>query len=241
MKINAKTMAILILTIFVIGISAAMATGLWATESGKTPSKYKEIELQDTYNPADIRGSYEFSEIAKLFEIDLATLYEAFGLPPESIGDNMKTKDLEIIYENAGVAIGNESVQIFVALYKGLPIELDGSFLPESAVRIILEANKNLTEEQKTYLSTHTFVATEPVNIDNLITDGTDTVVTSDSEAVINGASTFQTLLEAGINKEEIEKIIGDTMPLSNKSLKDYCIEEGLSFSEVKDQLNALI
>jgi len=208
MKIKTKTMGTLILAIFVIGISSAMATGLWATESEKIPSKYNDIELQDTYNPADIRGSYEFSEIAKLFEMDLATLFEAFGLPPEAMEDNLKTKDLETIYENAGVEIGNESVQIFVALYKGLPIELDGSYLPEPAVDIIMEANKNLTEEEKNYLSTHTFVLTETANIDNLMPEGTDIAVPSDAEPIINGASTFQTLLDAGIKKEEIEKIV---------------------------------
>jgi len=241
MKIKAKTMGILILAIFVIGTGSAMATGLWATESEKIPSKYNDIELQDTYNPADIRGSYEFSEIAKLFEMDLATLFEAFGLPPEAMEDNLKTKDLETIYENAGVEIGNESVQIFVALYKGLPIELDGSYLPEPAVDIIMEANKNLTEEEKNYLSTHTFVLTETANIDNLMPEGTDTAVPSDAEPIISGASTFQTLLDAGIKKEEIEKIIGGPMPPTNKILKDYCNEEGLSFTQVKDQLNALI
>lgn len=241
MKINAKTMGILILAIFVIGISSAMATGLWATESEKIPSKYNEIELQDTYNPADIRGSYEFSEVGSLFEIDLATLFEAFGLPPEAMEDNLKTKDLEIIYENAGVEIGNESVRIFVALYKSLPIELDGSFLPEPAVDIIMEANKNLTEEEKNYLLTHTFVLKEAANTDNLNPEGTDPAVTSDSEPIINGAATFQTLLDAGIKKEEIEVIIGAPMPPTNKSLKDYCNEEGLSFQQVKDQLNGLL
>ncbi|MBK5247044.1 MAG: hypothetical protein JJE49_07250 [Peptostreptococcaceae bacterium] len=241
MKIKAKTMGILILAIFVIGTGSAMATGLWATESKKIPSKYEETNLQDTYNPADIRGSYEFSEVAKLFEIDMATLFEAFGLPPEAMKDNLQSKDLESIYENAGVEIGNKSVQIFVALYKGLPIELDGSFLPEPAVDIIIAENENLTEEERTYLTTHTYVGTEAINTDNIIPEGTDPAVTSDSEPIINGAATFQVLLDAGITKEEIKKIIGAPMPLSNKSLKDYCNEEGLSFTQVKDQLNALI
>jgi hypothetical protein len=241
MKINAKTMGILIFAILIIGIGVSMAAGLWATDSEKIPVKYNDIELQDTYNPADIRGSYEFSEIAKLFEIDLEILFEAFGIPTESMGDNLQTKDLEVIYENSGVEIGNESVQIFVALYKGLPIEFDGSFLPEPAVRIILEANPKLTEEEKTYLETHTYVLTEPVSVDNLITEGNASEVVSDSEEVISGSSTFQLLLDLGITKAEIEEIIGGPMPLSNKSLKDYCSEEGLSFSDIKTQLNELI
>jgi len=241
MKINSKTMGILIFTIFAIGIGTTIATGIWATESEKIPSKYNETELQGIYNPADIRGSYEFAEVAKLFEIDLATLFEAFGLPLESMEDNLQTKDLETIYENAGVEIGNESVQIFVALYKGLPIELDGSYVPEPGVNIILEANQNLTEEEKTYLMTHAFVMTEPANLDNSTLEESTAIETPDSEAIIKGASTFQTLLDAGIKKEEIEEIIGGPMPLSNKILKDYCNEEGLSFTQVKDQLNELL
>lgn len=30
-------------------------------------------------------------------------------------------------------------------------------------------------------------------------------------------------------------------MPPGNATIKDYCLEKGISFSQVKDQLNALV
>jgi hypothetical protein len=50
---------------------------------------------------------------------------------------------------------GNESVQVFVALYKNLLITLYDAYLPKQAVDIILKINNNLTDEQIAYLSDH--------------------------------------------------------------------------------------
>lgn len=156
MKIKKMTMGIIILLIFTLGIAATMSLNLWATTSKKVPTKIDAGTSSGAYNPADIRGSYTFEEISALFDIDIQVLYTAFGIPPETEGTSIKSKDLEGLYENAGVEIGNGSVKIFVALYKNLPIALDDNYLLKQAADLIIEANKNLTEEQKAYLETHT-------------------------------------------------------------------------------------
>lgn len=157
MKINSMTMGIMIFVIFTLGIGSTMAMNLWVTVSEKVPAKFKEAGLADVNNPADIRGSYTFAEVADSFDIELKVLYQAFDIPSDTDGSSFKVKDLEGIYGETEMEIGTGSVRIFVALYKNLPIELDGSYLLKPGVVLLLEENSELTEEQKAYMETHTF------------------------------------------------------------------------------------
>lgn len=63
----------------------------------------------------------------------------------------------------------------------------------------------------------------------------------NEEENFVKGTTTFKQVLDAGITKQQIEEIIGSEMPSSNMAIKDFCLEEGLSFSEVKTKLNDLI
>lgn len=238
MKIKAITMGILLFVLIFGGIGATMAVDLWSTTSDKTPAKITSGESAGSYNPADIRGSYTFQQVADLFEIELQVLYTAFNIPAETLGEDIQTKDLETLFADSGAEIGNESVQIFVALYKNLPIDLDETLLPEQAVTLILEENGALTAQQKEYLTTHS------VNLSSVtvtVPAETKESTTEETENVVNGSATFQKVMDAGITQEQIEKIINDTMPPTNQTVKDYCVEKGLSFSDIKAQLNALI
>ena len=141
------------------------------------------------------------------------------------------------------VEIGNESVQIFVALFKKLPVTLEDSYLPSRAVEILIELDK-LDELQKNYFKNH------QVDLVNT-TDNTseaienkneaDTTVSNEEEQLVKGATTFQQVLNAGISKKQIEEILNEPMPPSNQLIKTYCTEKGVSFSEIKDKLNALV
>jgi hypothetical protein len=243
MKINIKNMGIIIIVVIFAGIWATIAAGIWTTESDKIPATYREGEFEGLYNPEDIRGSYTFKEVSDLFEIELDVLYKAFGL--ENINnEEFKSKDLERLYAEAENEIGNGSVQVFVALYKDLPIVLEDTYLPEQAVEIIMENNKDLTEEQLSYLKQHTVILTE---ISGEITNEEDKdqaeevkAETTEEENLVKGATTFKQVLDAGITKQQIEEILGMEMPSSNMAIKDFCLEEGLSFSEVKTKLNEL-
>ncbi|MHB8128982.1 MAG: hypothetical protein ACYDEX_08290 [Mobilitalea sp.] len=242
MKIKSLTMGIIIFSLIFGGIAATIATDLWTTTTDKIPSKIKSGEFEGSYNPADIRGSYTFIDISETFEIELKILYEAFGIPLNTVGKEIQSKDLEQLYAETGVEIGNESVQIFVALYKNLPITLDGTVLPSTAVELILLENSALTAEQKEYLASHSIDIQNKGDVDSLEYLEEDSVVDEEeSENVVNGSATFQKVLDTGISKEQIEEIIGANMPPTNQTVKDYCIEVGLSFSEIKEQLNTLI
>lgn len=238
MKIKMHVMAIIVLVVIFGGIAAAKSVDIWATTSSKIPAKYKTGDFAGTYNPADIRGSYTFQDVADAFQVDLLVLYEAFGIAENTDGTQIQTKDLETLY-NIDTPIGNESVQVFVALYKNLPIILGDVYLPKPAVNILLEANQNLTQVQKNYLKDHQV---------EIIKTGLTDSGTNDSEVnnkpaqeqLVKGSTTFQQVLDAGITSDQIQAIIGAELPPTHQTVKDYCIQKGLSFPTIKNQLNEL-
>lgn len=245
MKIKLRILAMIVPVILFGGILAATAAGVWSTSTDKKPATFASGDFAGEYNPADIRGSYTFEEIAGLFGIDIKVLYEAFGIPEGTAG--LKSKDLEEIYtEESG--IGNESVQVFVALYKKLPFAPGDAYLPQTAADVLLRDNKDLTEEEKAYIVSHTAAAPavqgSPLGEASPMPSGSPAKENAgdgtNEEALVNGSTTFGQLLDAGIPQEDIENIIGNALPPTNQTVKDYCIGQGLIFSEIKGRLNAL-
>lgn len=252
MKIKIALMAVLIPAILFGGILAAIASNVWTTTSDKKPATYSDGSNAGEYNPADIRGSYTFAEISELFGIDIDILYKAFNISEGTDGTTVQTKDLESLF-GANSGIGNESVQVFVAFYKRLPIDPGDTILPEQATAILLETG-NLTTDQQNYMKEHSYAAGTEASVADETTpsltnpaqptksggasaeksDGTD------EELLVKGSTTFQHILDAGITQEQIESIIGNEMPPTNQSVKDYCNSAGLSFTAIKDQLNTL-
>lgn len=234
MKIKSNALGILIITILFGGIFVSTAMNIWKTESSKVPQLIQEGEFKGEYNPEDIRGSYSFGEISELFSIPLEDLSHGFNLPKEVEASAFKNKDLEPLYENLEFEIGNGSVKLFVALYKGLPYELeDDTYLLKNAVRI-LKNKANLTQGQVEFLDSHT-IALEDIDINNIPENGEDQEETE--EIIIKGNTTFKDIMDWGVSKEKIEKILGLALPNPVMSIKDYCMEKELSFSTVKSDL----
>ena len=108
--------------------------------------------------------------------------------------------------------------------------------------------NNDLTEEEKAYINSHTvtdlFVQENTSGEPSFLPAGSPEKENAgdgtNEEALVNGSTTFGQLLDAGITQEDIENIIGSALPATNQTVKDYCIGQGLIFSEIKDQLNAL-
>ncbi len=244
MKINRSLMSIIIFIVMFGGISATMALGTWITESTKEPIKYTSGENEGEYNPDDIRGSYTFAEISTLFKIDPEVLMEGFGLDKDTNPEDVKSKDLEVMYEGLTVDIGNGSVKTFVALYNNLPFELGDDYLPKEAVALIQEHNKSLTDEQKTYLQTHSVdLKAADTTLASNTEDSTieEAETTAEEIELVNGSTTFQQVLDAGVTKDQIMQIINsDQVPPTNQVIKDYCNANGLSFSTVKNAFNEI-
>ena len=199
----------------------------------KVPARYNSGDFAGQYNPADIRGSYTFADVARLFDVDAQVLLAAFELPADTDPALFQNKNLEERYAGLNVEIGNESVQVFVALYKQLPLDLGDAVLPRSAAEM-LEARPDLTAEQRDWLRSHTAVIGQP-------NPTPQPEISHEPAAQVNGKTTFQNLLDAGLSRQQIETVLGQAMPATNQTVKDFCLAHDLSFSDIKGALAALL
>ncbi len=258
MKLSSRAIAAIVLVIIFGGILTTTAMGYWQTENAKTPARYTEGAFAGQANPADIRGSYSFDDVANNFEIPLADLAAAFRIDLPDPG-TMQLKELETIFEDTEFEIGTGSVKLFTALYKGLPYDLaiESDYLLPEAVEI-LKAKATLTPEQISYLDTHTLspqAASAPAaELDQASGATQDPQVTPVGEAKateeghtpiagkVTGETDFQDLLDWGVQSADIEKALGETLPSNLKTLiKDWASSKSVPFSELKTELQTLV
>lgn len=186
MGIKSNTTLIISTIIVITGIVTTNALGIWTTVSTKIPKKLSTEQASQListnnsrsddstttsstednkpileYDPADIKGSYTFLEISKLYLIPIGNLASAFNVD-ENIAETFKCKDLEGIFADASNEIGTASVRMFVSYYYGLDYEsAEEVYLPDSAVTI-LKTNSKITQTQLVYLETHTVKTVSP-------------------------------------------------------------------------------
>ena len=254
MKIKSWHMGLIVLVFIFGGIAVTMAFNLWNTKGGgggqgsggsKVPATFKEGEFAGEYNPADIRGSYSFGNISELWEIPLTELGAAFGLEAIENLANFKCKDMEAAYANLeeDVEIGTGSVRVFVALYTGLPYMLsDDEYLPQSAVEIL--KSRVITEEQRTFLDTHGVDIRGIQIVESSIVTGEDSSTAEHEESaerIIKGRTTFKELLDWGLPREEIEAVIGEELPATGMTIRDWVTQKGLNFGSIKAALQAKV
>lgn len=236
MKISNMILAIALSSIFIFGILISDFLGYWQTESIKIPQKISEGEFEGSYNPADIRGSYSFEDISKSFEIEVETLTKAYNLS-DIIEDpnSFKLNQLEEYYAfDEDMELGTGSVKYFVSLYTGIPYESDDDVLPITAVEILYE-NGKISEEMYKELSEISIDISE-----FLITEDTiigEAELEEVEEYVIKSTTTVLEVVRWGLRIEELEALIG-VEELSEKDvIREVCVDNGISFSEVKEKI----
>ncbi|PKM88836.1 MAG: hypothetical protein CVU87_06560 [Firmicutes bacterium HGW-Firmicutes-12] len=158
MRIRANVLGILVVIVIFGGIAMTSVIGLWNTTNTKVPAQISSGKYAGVSDPADIRGSYSFTDINRNFDVSIEDLAAAFGVE-ESIAPGFKCKDLEALYagmvEEEGIEIGTDAVRFFVALYIEIPYTpAESTFIPTSAVEILKEKGV-LDDEQLTYLESH--------------------------------------------------------------------------------------
>jgi len=241
MKIKSQHMAIIIILFIFGSVGITSTLGLWKTTNDKVPTTYRDGEFAGQYNPLDIKGSYTFADIFNTFEVPVEDLSKAFGITDPSRYSTFQCKELEALYgflAAEGKEVGTGSVRYFVALYKGLPFDAEeGTYLPKTAVDILKSKSKLTTEQIK---NIEKYSVDLPV-ISSVSTTAPKSTEVSASEKAVKSSTTFKELLDWGVKREDIEKVINDKMPDSSKVVKDYTSTKGIEFSTIKDPLQKLV
>jgi len=249
MRLTSKPLAFLVFVIMFGGIGVSTALGWWETESTKEPAKYTEGEFAGMSNPADIRGSYNFGDIANSFEITPEMLAQAFQVKTDDPA-SFAVKELEEMYSTSGYEVGTNSVRLFVAYYLGLPFDTTGQeiYLPKPATNILTNRVTTLTPEQLTYIQTYTVdvnasvtdVEPDPAQSAESALEAESTHVESEAEDyIIKGKTIFGDLIRWGVPQETIEQIIGTSMPDPAMKVKDFVLANSMDFETIKLELQA--
>ncbi|MFZ7119847.1 MAG: hypothetical protein ACOWWH_02690 [Eubacteriaceae bacterium] len=241
MKIKSPILGIIIFIIIFGGIAGADMLGIWKTKSSKLPIKFDSGEYIGEYNPADIRGSYSFDDIYNAFQISPQVLATAFELDIEN-PEEFLCKDLEQIYSSmneSNIEIGTSSIRYFVALYKGLPFEFEKEmYLPQKAVEILIK-NKTLEKQQEIYLQDHVIDSTQLLKAKEAPAE--EEKHEEEKEFKVNGNTTFKELISWGVSQQEIEDIIVEEISDDTITVKEFCNNKGIKYSNVKIQLQYLV
>lgn len=239
--ISARTIAVVVPAILFIGIIVSMLLGYWQTESSKVPRLISEGELAGAYDPADIRGSYMFSDIEESFGVPAEIIAEAYGFEdPEHAAKEVGEK-FEIILEGSDYDIGTDSVRWFVSLYLGYPYEPEETTLLTEQGLVLLYGSGRITDEQYNVLMEGRSY-TVPADAGGLQPEPEMSVEDmSDPVLEIKGKTTFREILETGVSLGEIEDIVGFEVVSEDLSVRDACLEQGIEFSEVRESLQGLV
>jgi len=241
MTLTSKSLAVTLFIVLFGGIAFSSAMGWWATESTKVPVTFTDGVFAGQANPADIRGSYTFGDIAKSFNVSPDVLAQAFEITGEEPAA-FAVKELEAIYLDSGFEIGTASVRLFVAYYTGLPFDTTGQeiYMPQTATKILL-AKGDLTPDQITYLEQYTVTLGEAAPIEQQNVEATpvaaETPVSITEEYVVKGKTTFGELISWGVSQDVIEQLIGAPLPDPAVGVKDYASANGLNFETLKPAL----
>jgi len=257
MRVKSGAMALIVVIVFVAGIGGSMAFNLWKTTSDKEPAKYREGALAGKANPADIRGSYALSDIVAAFDVPLADLARAFGAEKEKDPAAFQVKSLEGRFpvDASGKEIGTDSVRLFVALYRGLPITAAANTgLPAAAAEILLakapldaagiadvKARTAGAVAGAAATAAPATAASAPAAKEPAAGSGTATKTEPTADRTIKGSTTFQNILDWGAAKQDIEKVLGGPMGAASTVVKDFATAKGIEFSTVKTALQALV
>lgn len=241
MKLRSVQVAALAIVFVFGGIFISSLLGVWRTESSKIPAAYTSGEFAGEYNPADIRGSYTFEDIAEAFDVPVRDLSEAYGFDKYDNPAALQVKIFEDTFgEIDGKEIGTDSVRLFVALYLSRPYTAEETTgLPFKAIEL-LESRGLIDEEAAAELRLKYGV--EPGAAVENVASAENTAKSTPEERsgevpAIKGKTTFQELLDWGLTREEIEDVIGMPMGPTNQAVRDFFIEQGVEFSPFKDAL----
>lgn len=238
MKIKSIHILLAIIIIIGGGIFLASELDLYNTTKVRTPRK----TIEGAYDISDTRGSHTLEEIEKYYQLPASSVIEAFGLRPDTDPALFQLRDMKEIFtpvelEEGEYIVETDTVKVFTSLYLKIPYVSDETFyLPEKTVNYLIE-NDKLTGEEKEYWQEHTFKL-EYLDTKYLTASEFTRIVAEEAEGfVVKGSTTIQDLLDYGVTEEKFEEVTGFNVPdKTSVSFRDFVIEKGLEFGEVKDK-----
>lgn len=233
-KISTRMLGIVSALILFGGIGFSMLLGVWNVESSKQPALIRSGAFIGEPSPSDIRGSYSWEDVSKAFEIPSVLLMEAFGASASS--DKVSLLEAQYLGKiPEGQEVGTDSVRLFVSLYTLLPhTPEEGTLLPRSAIMV-------LKREGKDGSPNFDEVAARAVNIGGLSAmPGQGVGAGASKPLFLTGQTTFKDLVALGYLIGDIEAVVGKPKNLA-MTVKDYALEQGIEFSEIKAKLSTLV
>ncbi len=246
MTIDRRFAALIVILIILGGVLILRFTGLWITEGKKIPTKIETSDGEEISNPADIKGSYGFSDIEEHFGIPAATLAQAFNLDTVNTDPSTyQAKSIEANYaeaEDLNGDIGTDAVRTFVALYNGVPFTgEEDTILPSTAVDILLLDGRISQQEADTLNETSYKVTVSETPGAPPAPAAVPSESSAGEEQVIKGKTTFADVIGWGVPVAEIEKVIGRPVDKSTEVIRDFATAEGVEFSIWKTPLQELV
>jgi hypothetical protein len=236
MKVRSKTLGIMMVGIFAVGIGTSMAIGSWRTTGSRTPARYASGAFAGISDPSDIRGSYSFSDVSRSFDVSVETLGRAFGVSGFERLESFQAKDLEAIYGKTDEGeIGTDSLRLFVARYLGLPYAPENdTLLPRPALQILAD---RVTPDELSELEERSINIAGLKNDEAIQGEHTE----SSDDRFIRGKTTFGDLRSWGVTDEELVELLGFEPGKDGESIRDVVFDNGGEFGMVKTKLQELV
>jgi hypothetical protein len=207
MRINPFVYGVLVLVLFLGTLGGFKAAGIWSI-SGKLDTAGEKVTA-DGSDVTSLKGWMTLGEVTQAFNVPLDELLQHFNLPADT-DPAAALKDLE-----------SETFDI-TALREWLTARQQET----SAVLGTAPA------EPAAPVST----ATPDAGVELAPVEPTPTVHAA-ADRTITGQVTFQQVLDWGVSKEAIEKVIGGSIPAASKVIKDYVTGQGKEFPDIKAAL----
>jgi hypothetical protein len=209
MRINPYLYGALVLIVFFGTILGFQSAGIWSI-SGKVTNSGEQVQpATDDVNT--IKGWMTLEQISTTYQVPLAELLEQFDLPADT-PPTTAIKDLES--------------DLFSVT--NLRDWLLSRQAPASAPAV--ESTQPAVEKTQPAEPTPTTAAAA-------VQPTPAPTQHSTSAYQVTGSTTFQNLLDWGLTRETIQKVIGSELPPPAAVVKDFVTGKGLQFSTIKTQL----
>lgn len=246
MKNSQLIIAIICILVVFLGIFAADQLGLWSTtSSGDSLLKSGDNNEATLASIEELRGSTTFGEIESNFNVPADLLAKAYNFEVEN-PSTLQAMDVSEAYAYLGedVEMGTGSVRMFLYMFTGASLEALEEYenIPNTAVEV-LKAEGLWTAELEAEVGGYVIAIDRgPITGDELYAlTGEEHEEESEGALEVNGNTTIQNMLDAGLTIEQIEAELGLTVENNNMKFKDLCNEAGVEFTAAKNNLLALL